>query len=182
MTICKARGCSNDADSLHGYCSACVACPTEGCGNIRAFLPPKNGTQQRHPKCSKCMSRHRRGKADGRTAADHEAWVQKGRRRTDYVDGWGPWRCTEAGTKGYVVRSRRNFETGKTEHQLQHRLVMEEHLGRPLLSTEEVHHKHADKTDNRIENLELWSTHHPRGARVEDQREWVRWFVETYGI
>ena len=40
---------------------------------------------------------------------------------------------------------------------LEHRLVMERHIGRKLTSTECVHHKDENKTNNSIDNLEILS-------------------------
>jgi hypothetical protein len=44
-----------------------------------------------------------------------------------------------------------------------------------------VHHRNNIKHDNRPENLQLWHTHQPKGASVEDTVRWARWFLAQYG-
>lgn len=88
---------------------------------------------------------------------------------------WGAW-MTNA--KGYVIRNR-NIN-GKRQVQFQHRHIMEDHLGRPLEPHEEVHHVNGVRDDNRIENLELWSTSQPKGQRVEDKADWAEEILRLY--
>lgn len=87
--------------------------------------------------------------------------------------GWG------TDKNGYQVYYRSNGN-GQRVYVLQHRKVMEDFLGRKLLPHETVHHKDGDRANNHISNLELWSSRHGRGQRVEDKIDFCLSFLQEY--
>lgn len=74
---------------------------------------------------------------------------------------------------GYVII----WQSDLKKYLFEHRLVMEQMIGRPLEDYETVHHKNGRRDDNSPDNLELWVVPPRKGQRVEDL---VIWVVEHY--
>jgi hypothetical protein len=96
------------------------------------------------------------------------------RRRADNGSGW-------LNSDGYrfVRRSGHPMANAKGDV-LEHRWVMAEFLGRNLLPSETVHHKNGKHDDNRLENLELWASSHPKGQRVSDLVQFAHEILSIY--
>lgn len=107
----------------------------------------------------------------------YERWKRHGNPETVLPPNSGrerPVGARRMDDKGYVLL--KTADGWKSEH----RWVMERHLGRVLYSSENVHHINGVKDDNRIENLELWTTQQPIGQRVSDKLQWCREFLALY--
>jgi hypothetical protein len=139
-TYCSAK-CSNSRPDRQGATKVCVVCSME----YRAL-----GKIEKRRTCShKCA-----GVLHSRQLTGSGHWNWKGGRVRN--SGGYIW--------VYLPKSH-PYHGGKRNNRiLEHRLVMAEMLGRPLLDTETVHHKNAIRDDNRPENLELRTGAHGQGA------------------
>jgi hypothetical protein len=84
-----------------------------------------------------------------------------------------------ANKDGYMVVGSKHSSNPYGHRVYEHKLVMEAMLGRELVYGENVHHKNGIRSDNRPENLELWSKSQPPGQRVEDK---VQWAIEILAL
>ena len=86
--------------------------------------------------------------------------------RREYAGNWTGGRHINAQGYVQVMVPPDHPEAGArmSIYVLEHRAVMAAHLGRPLRRDESVHHINGDKTDNRIENLQLRQGKHGNGV------------------
>ena len=106
---------------------------------------------------------------DDRTFCSRPCYLSSGTHRRRTKSGYVYVYCPESAS-AYV--------SGQA---LEHRVVMERLLERPLLPEETVHHKNGVKDDNRIANLELWTMKQPKGKRVEDLLVFAHEVIALYG-
>src|SRR5688500_11394591 len=84
-------------------------------------------------------------------------------------------------SKGYIlVLAPHHPFAQRSGYVPEHRLVMEQGLGRMLLPGESVHHKNGRRDDNRPENLEVWYSGQPSGQRPEDLVAYALEILERY--
>lgn len=92
------------------------------------------------------------------------------KKRTGHLNGkWKGGRYKMV--NGYIAKM-----IAPARYRYEHRIIMEQIIGRPLKKSEVIHHRNGDKTDNRPENLELFKNnskhiHHAHGAKIHQQQK-----------
>lgn len=120
--------------------------------------------------CEGCGAQYHEFDSRRRFCSRHCAGINAHRRRGESAYNWKGGRTLTSPRNGYVrVRGPAHPRANpRNPYVLEHILVMEELLGRHLLSHERVHHKNGQRDDNRGENLELWKMKDPPGVRAAD--------------
>jgi hypothetical protein len=156
----RTKGDVGGAASTHVHNGSTGPCSVEGCN------------KSAHAR-SWCQMHYRRWMRDGDPGV--AASTHPGRTGRD------PNSTRRLDELGYVhVKVRGHVEARQNGWALEHRVVMSSHLGRRLMRHESVHHLNGIRDDNRLENLELWSSWQVPGQRVSDKIAWAKELLEFY--
>lgn len=162
---CDVAGCDNPATE-RGWCHGHYLRWTRD-DDVKATEPLSRRTQPERCTATGC---ERPTRARGYCSAHYKRVLKHGDPRAEI-----PLRIQEGqgglnhGYRSVAVPSELRHLTHGESWVGEHRLAMARHLGRPLHPDEVVHHRNGVRTDNRIENLELWSTAHPKGQSIEEK-------------
>jgi hypothetical protein len=176
-TECTSDGCNKPiVNKKRGMCKRCYAywlmtdaphkprCPIEGCERpiwTHGY----------------CNIHYRRGERAGGDPNDAPGRGSPGKGR-----GIRALKGEHMTSHGYRRIRIEDPDGGTVRWVLEHRYVMEQHIGRPLLSGENVHHIDGNKINNDISNLELWiNIPQPHGIRAQDAVAWAKEILERYG-
>lgn len=136
--------------------------------------PIKDGHKGTYVPCPMCNTPFFQRK-DGRPFTCSQSCARKKDAQVHGPKNWKGGRNKHV--SGYIKAIAKGHPLAdKNGYVLEHRLVMEEIIGRKLLAQERVHHKNGVRDDNRPENLELWditggSRKDPPGQRALDLKE-----------
>lgn len=72
--------------------------------------------------------------------------------------------------RGYIKIRKPEHPNNIYGYCYEHRLVMEEHIGRYLTEHEDIHHINENKSDNRLENLELLTS--SEHSKLTSKKNW----------
>jgi hypothetical protein len=160
------------AGNANGYENQCKPCknnsrdPEKRRAYIKAWRANKVALGH-YGKCANCNESLGRDEGN-RRKTEYCRNCLKGELNPNYKGGY-------INGDGYRV-----IHVGNRKTMLEHRCVMEKWLGRKLFGDENVHHMNGDRLDNRIENLELWSTMQPSGQRVSDKIVFAKEILKRY--
>lgn len=163
----NAQQSTSQAQTLPRKSKWCAVCaPGCGCGKTE---PGAGWYKKVCPACEQTFY-----KRDAKVVCCSRLCARRHQAKTALIPGnWkgGRWKVK---TGYWKVKAKGHPRGDSGGYVFEHILVMEKTLGRHLHEFERVHHKNAQRDDNRPENLELWGSNcgrvkkDPSGARMSD--------------